>query len=352
MVLVGTGMRPIPPTGYGGVERTIAEFAAALRAAGDDVRIVHEPHPGRLGEIRFAGHLARYRSILEGGIVHAHTPIVADRLARLQLPFTYTTHSRHWFVRTGWAERRGYHLEQAAVRHAAASVAVTDRVRDAILASIDPPPAGPVVTIPLGVDLERFHPRSPGGQPETVLGVGAVLPIKRWHLAAGALRGTGITMRLAGPVLDAAYARTVQAAGPVQLLGEVPDERLVEEYERAGCLVHPSSVELFPGVVAQAMACGRPVVGSEAIAAVADAPRAAVVLPDRPDDELRAAYRTEISRLLADEPRRIAMGQAARASAEERFRWKSVVLAHHELYRRVGLAPRRSSPGNAAAPAP
>ncbi len=344
VVLVGTGMRPIPPPGYGGVERTIAEFATALRAAGDDVEIVHEPRPGRLGEIRFAGHLARYRSVLEEGVVHAHTPVVADRLARLPLPFVYTTHSRHWFVRAGWAERRGYRLEQAAVRAAAATVAVTERVRDAIRAAIDPPPVGPLVTIPLGVDLDRFRPRSAAGRPDEVLGVGAVVPVKRWHVVAAALRGTGISMRLAGPVLDAAYARTVQASGPVQFLGELPEEQLLEEYDRAGCLVHPSEVELFPGVVVQAMACGRPVVGSEATAAVADAPRSAVVLPDGPDEGLRTAYRAEIVRLLANEPRRIEMGRAARASAQDRFRWDRVVDAHHELYRRVGLASRGSTP--------
>ena len=36
ILLIGGGVQPIPPTGYGGVERVLADFQTALLAAGHE----------------------------------------------------------------------------------------------------------------------------------------------------------------------------------------------------------------------------------------------------------------------------------------------------------------------------
>ena len=340
VVLVGSGQRPIPPTGYGGVERTIAEFAAALRRAGDEAIVINEVHPSRTGEYRFAAHLGHYRSTLESAIVHAHTPVIANRLARARIPFVYTTHSRHWFVRDRWSERWGFRLECRAVRRAAATVTPTDALRATVLDALRKlPPPGPVVTIPLGVDTARFSPGPSPGDPHVVLGVGAVIPVKRWHLAAQALVGTPLTLRLVGPTPDAEYAAGVRSSGPVELVGEVPDTDLPQLYREASFVVHPSRAELFPGVVVQAMATGKPVVGAPAIRPVIDDGWTGLIIEEGSTPAMVDSLRAAMLRLSEDDGLRASLGAAARRAAEERFDWAPIVEAHRALYRSVGAFP-------------
>ena len=339
IVLLGTGVRPIPPEGYGGVERTIADLARALDQIGVPVEVVNEVHPGRLGEYRFANHLAARRSELVGSLLHASTPVVATRLKRLDLPFLYTTHSRHWFLVSGPTERWGLRLERRSVRAARTVIALTSAVRDRILGSF---PEGErpqrVETIGLGVDHSRFSPRSASGDPRLVLGVGAILPLKRWEWAARALEGTGTRLRLVGPVLDEGYARHLRRFRSVEVAGEASEEALPDEFERAGMLVHPSAAELFPGVVAQAMASGRPVVGFSPVAPLVGNEDAGVVidLTSLSEEAAVRALRAATRRLQDDDALRVRMGRAGRAKAVREFDWEKVARAHRDLYARIG----------------
>ncbi len=333
ILLVGTGVQPIPPTGYGGVERTIAEFSDALRRAGEEVTVVNEVRRGRsLDEYWFALGLPRLLRDLEFDVLHASTPVVANRLALAGVPYVYTTHSRHWFERVGLRQRFGFWLERRAVRRAAATVALTERLASEVRRRTGG--RGRLEVIPIGVDTERFRPRWDRRTGNRVLGVGVVRPFKRWELAAAALRGTGTRLTIAGPIPDPEYAARVRAAGEgVELAGEVDQTRLEELYGESDLLVHPSRVELLPGAVLQGLAAGLPVVGCEVIASLlepgvtgfATAPNAgepAIV------DGLREAFRL----LLGDPSRRRAMGEAARASAVSRFSWATVVERHRALY--------------------
>ncbi|MGI0139933.1 MAG: glycosyltransferase family 4 protein [Thermoplasmata archaeon] len=338
IVLIGAGMRPIPPVGYGGVERTIAEFSIALRHAGDEVSICNQVYPGRAAEYRFARQLPALRAEFEGRVVHAHTPVVANRLARLRIPFAYTTHSRHWFVREGFTQRLGYRLERRAVDQAATTIALSEVLRREILAAATRRPSGPVTTVPLGVDLQRFSPRGSLGDGRQALAVGTVLPIKRWELAARALAGTGIRLRLAGPQPDRDYADAVRAAGPVDLLGEISDDALLAEFQRADFLIHPSRVEVFPGVVAQAMACGLPVVGTAVIAPPVEEGVTGLVVAGGSDEEIVRAISAAAVRLRDNPELRETLGRAGRARAERDFDWGRIVEAHHALYLACGLA--------------
>lgn len=338
VALVGSGMRPIPPPGYGGVERTIAEFADALRRSGDEVAIVNSVYPGRTGEYRFARDLSGRRHEFRERVVHAHTPVVANQLGRLRLPFAYTTHSRHWFVREGLSQRFGYRLERRAVARASATVAVSEIVREQILRELRAPPPGPLVTIPLGVDLAHFTSGGRDGDPLVAVGVGAIVPVKRWELAARALAGTSFRLRLVGPQPDPDYARRVRSSGPVELLGELSEEALLEEYRRASVLVHPSRVELFPGVVAQAMSCGRAVIGTPPVAAIVEAGRTGAIVPDGSESEIVEGLRAAVLRFQRDPELAIAWGHAGRVRAEREFDWANVVAAHHRLYAAAGLA--------------
>ena len=345
ILLAGTGIQPIPPTGYGGVERTIAEYAKALTAAGHVPIIVNTVRRRRsLDEYWFARELPKLLRGMAFDVVHASTPVVANRLAQVRQPYVYTSHSRHWFERDRPGAYWGYFLERRAVARSAATVALTERLRAAMVAAVRRPPPE-LWTIPLGVDVARFAPDPGARTGRTALGVGLVAPFKRWHLAAGALRGTGIRLRIAGPTPDPAYARAVRAAGDdVTLLGEIPDDALREEYARADLLLHPSRVELLAGVVLQGLAAGLPVVGADAIAGLAEEGVSGWCAPaGASEEELTRFLRERAVALVADPTARGRAATAARQRAVAEFSWAHVVARHLALYERVRGT--RATPG-------
>ncbi|HZY71234.1 MAG TPA: glycosyltransferase family 4 protein [Thermoplasmata archaeon] len=340
VVLVGTGVLPIPPDGYGGVERTIAEFATALRAAGVDVAVLnHVRQRQSTDEYRFAWELPGLLPAYDGTIVHASTPVVANRLRWAGRPYVYTTHSRHWFDRGGVRSRWGHWLERRAVAGATAFVALTDPLAARVREDLAPRPLPPTEVIPIGVDLARFQPRFEQRLGNTALGVGVVAPFKRWELAAAGLKGTGWRLVLVGPNPDPGYAERVRAAGDqVEITGEVSDSELLARYAGSDLLVHPSSVEVLAGSVVQGLAAGLPVIGGPAVRGLVDDGVTGWLAPS--DDPVRFVemIRARAHELAGDVPRLRALGGAARAAAEARFGWPAVVAAHLRLYDQVAPA--------------
>jgi glycosyltransferase involved in cell wall biosynthesis len=339
VVLVGTGVLPIPPKGYGGVERTISDLSDALRAAGHRVTIVQEVRHGRTtDEYRFALRLPGRLRGLDADVIHGSTPVVGNRLAWAGVPYVYTTHSRHWFEQTAWSHRWGLFLERRAVRRAAAPIALTDRLRGEIAAQV-PDAANRLRVIPIGVDPTQFRPDWSTRTGRRAIGVGVVRPFKRWELAAAALKGTGVSLRIVGPTPDPEYAARVRAAGDsVELLGEVPEEGLRRALGESDLLIHPSRVELLAGAVIQGLASGLPVIGAAPVADLVEPGTGACAPAAATDDEIVAFLRAAAREYAGDAGRRRTEGEAARAVAERRFSWARVAEAHATLYAEVARA--------------
>lgn len=328
ILLVGTGRLPIPPPGYGGIERYLFEYAAALRTAGHTVRILNEVRPGVYTRgWTFERRLPFLLRGREEEIVHANISRAGVMLALAGIPFVYTSHNPNWFAPHGGPEALLFETERFAVRSARASVAFTDPLRRRMESVRGC--RGPIVTIPLGVDTERFR-SSREGDPSVALGVGEVVERKRWHLAAEAVQGTGVTLQIVGPIRDSAYAARLRAQG-VELVGEVSDASLLRAFEGAGVVLHPSDREAFPGVVLQAMSCGRPVLGGATLAPV----EGVLAAPSDDADTVRTFLRAQLGRMVEDPSYRRAVGSHARERVEALFAWPVVVRQHVELYRRV-----------------
>ncbi len=343
VLLVGTGAHPIPPTGYGAVERVLFEYGRALERAGHTVRILNEVHgSGSLAEYRFAFRLpSRFRPE-EFDIVHASTPVVANRLAAAGVRYVYTSHSRHWFWRPKWRHRWGFRLERRAVRRAAAAVALTTDLEAAMRSVLPDGWNHPLRTIPYGVDSEQYVPAWPLRTGRRALGVGVVLPFKRWEVAAAALKGTGVSLRIVGPVPDSSYSGRVRVSGDaVELLGEVDESHLRQLYAESDFLVHPSQVEVLPRAVLEALASGLPVVGSSVVGSLFPSERAGMVAgKEATSEELVQFFRGSAERLAGDAELRRRMGEAGRALVKEAYSWDRVVAAHIELYGAVAPGAR------------
>jgi glycosyltransferase involved in cell wall biosynthesis len=108
----------------------------------------------------------------------------------------------------------------------------------------------------------------------------------------------------------------------------------------ADVFVFPSAFEALGLSLLEAAACGLPLVGSRTggIVDVIAEGRSGRLVP--PSDT--ASLRAVLEELLADEPRRIAFGQEARASARARFDLGDNVAAYRALF--AELAARRRRP--------
>jgi glycosyltransferase involved in cell wall biosynthesis len=343
VVLIGGGVQPIPPTGYGAVERILADFQAALTAAGHSAVVVNRVRHRRMrDEYPFALELPRLLRALDYDVLHANTPVVGNRLALRGLPFVYTSHSRHWFYREQLTHRWGYWLERRAVRRANAVVALTEPLARTMRTAVPAAPPLPITVIPFGVDTIRFQPDVARRDGRHALGVGVVLPFKRWELAARALRGTGIHLRIAGPQPSAEYAARVRAAGDsVELLGEVDDPTLRRLYAESDFLVHPSAVEVLSATVVQALAAGLPVLGGSAVDGVVENGRTGWSLPDQDTEQFVASLRARAVEWRGDDALRRRLGAEARTVALGQYAWPRIVAAHLAVYESlVGPGPR------------
>ena len=85
-------------------------------------------------------------------------------------------------------------------------------------------------------------------------------------------------------------------------------------------------------VLTRAFACALPVVASDipGYREVTTPETSVTVPPDEP-----AALVDAITALLADEPRRVAMGEAARALAIERYAWSDIARRLEGIYERA-----------------
>jgi glycosyltransferase involved in cell wall biosynthesis len=339
ILLIGGGVQPIPPTGYGAIERILADFQAALIVAGHEAEVVNRVRRRRtIDEYPFAWELPRLLKGQQYDVLHSHTPVVANRLAFSGYPFVYTSHSRHWFYRAQWSHRWGYWLERRAVRRAKAVVALTPRLARTMASTVRPP-LPPVTVIPFGVDSERFRPAWDRRSGRNALGVGVVLPLKRWEMAARAVRGLGVHLRIVGPMPSPEYAAAVRMAGDdVEMLGEVSTEELIRLYAESDFLIHPSSVEVLSATVLEALASGLPVVGGAAVEGVVEEGATGWSLSDTDPTAFVTAIRARVTRLVADDRLRREMGDRARAAAESRYSWPKVVEAHLRVYESLSAA--------------
>lgn len=134
----------------------------------------------------------------------------------------------------------------------------------------------PVVRIPLGVDLETFHPDRRHGAPPChddvpeVLYVGRLSPDKRPDLAIDAVRRLlsrhrFVRLRMVGAGPMAPALQRAAAGLPVEFVGPVSDRvRLATMIASADAVISTGPHETFGLAALEALACGTPIVANPA----------------------------------------------------------------------------------------
>lgn len=369
--------------GLGGVATAVAALARALRAAGHTVRILtaadpshatlgldvagfpalrYERLPGGRVVIAPVG-LARELAAFRPDVIHNHSIAAMGTQALaaarwLDVPILGTCH----VYLAGFLGYAPLPLDRVPMMDEAAwhytitffnlfpLVTTPSQVMARELAAHDL--RVPVVAVSNGVDARLFRPspQTSGKDCVTVLHVGRLSYEKNVDSllrAFGHIAGDYPTARLTiagdGPDREA-LARLAGELGlseRVRFTGFVPHEQLPALYQAADLFATGSTIETQGLVVLEAMACGLPVVGVDALALPEAVRHTVNGFLASPGDE--AALAQHMACLIADAGLRQRM-RVASCRLAKRHSLEQIVAQYERLYRQVAAAPPPSFP--------
>lgn len=261
---------PVPPVHYGGIERIVDMLARGLSASGHEVTLFAHPEsrtqgrlvpwPGgssvlRMDTLRNAAALARAVFTDRFDVVHSFSR-VAYLTPILPLPIPkLMTYQREISRRS---VRLGHVLSRGTLWFSATSRAMMREVED----------TGSWRLVYNGVELSTYDYQYDPGSEAPLVFLGRVEEIKGPHLAIETSQRTGIPLIIAGNVpaehrewFDAMIAPNLDGKH-VTFVGSVNDAQKSSLLGRARALLMPIQwEEPFGIVMAEAMACGTPVIG-------------------------------------------------------------------------------------------
>jgi starch synthase len=249
--------------------------------------------------------------------------------------------------------------ERTAVEAAAAVIAVSDGMRDDVLAAYPAVPAERVRVIRNGIDTAEYSPDPAtdvldrhGVDPAvpTVIFVGRVtrqkgLPVllrAAANLVPAAqlvvCAGQADTPELEAEVSELAGQLRASRSGVIWISGMLAKREVIQLLTHATVFVCPSLYEPLGIVNLEAMACGTAVVGSRVggIPEVVADGKTGLLAP--PGDPVTLA--DAINVLLLDEPLAAEMGRLGRARAEAEFGWAGIAAQTVALYTELAGTPR------------
>ena len=322
---------PVPPPLYGGIERIIATLVDGLVARGHRVTLVAHaasttsceviPYSSRVGRST-AG--AAEQAALIARATASRRPDVVQSFSRLAallpiLPMQVPKVMSYQRAITPGSVRWGRRLAGETLTFTACSAQMTGAVRT----------LAPWRIIHNGVPMDAFTPAASVPADAPLMFLGRIEPIKGTHVAIEVARRADRPLVIAGTVASEHRAYFDRAIAPsvdgdrVRYVGPVDDRAKNDWLGRCAALVMPIQWdEPFGIVMAEALACGTPVVAFE---------RGAV--PEVVDNGVTGFVCGDVAGMIAAVGRLHTIDrQACRAAAEARFSARSLVDAYEALY--------------------
>lgn len=322
---------PVPPAGYGGIERVVDSLARGFTAAGHEVLLavpsdsecpvprvsgMRSSEPAALGHtLSELSHVIRaYRGMQGVDVIHDHTLAGPLYPHRPSVPVVTTIH--------GPLTPPAADVYRAIGRTASIIAISRDQVRHA--------PEVPVArVIHHGLDLSAVP--AGAGQGGYVCFVGRMCPDKGVTEAIAIARKAGFPLRIAAKMHELEELRYFREVvepllGPnEEFMGEIGDAEKYALMGGAFAFLNPIQwSEPFGLVMIEALATGTPVVGTP----IGSAPEVV--------EHGSTGYLASLAELPALLPRAAALSRAAcRASVEERFSSERMVADHLDLFTQI-----------------
>ena len=369
--------REYPPDVYGGagvhVEYLARELASLVnltvhcQGADRPGAVAHQPWDRLAGANQalqtITADLSMASAAAAADLVHSHTwyANLGGHLASLLtgMPHVVTVHSleplRPWkaeqlgggYALSSWCER-------TALEAAAAVIAVSEGMRDDLLACYPAVPADRVRVIRNGIDTSEYAP-DPGTDVLERHGVDPGRPLVVFVGRVTRQKGLPVLLRAAARldpetqlVLCAGQPDTAELAaevtalvqdlrdtrsGVIWLSGMLPKREVIQLLTHATTFVCPSLYEPLGIVNLEAMACGTAVIGSRVGGipeVVADGQTGLLVPPGEP-----ALLADAVNALVRDQALAAVMGRAGRERAIAEFDWAGIAAQTARLYQEL-----------------
>ncbi len=289
-ILVGIDTTPLRQTRAG----TARYLRGLLDHLDVPLREVSFPATSRLRAV--AADAIWYPRLRADGVDVLHCPTFRGPFSS-RVPLVVTVHDLAVLRRPEWFNRwtRSYsRFAVPRVVHAATRVIAVSEFTKRELVDLLAVPAAKIRVVPNAVE-DAFTPDGPRAEGDYALAVGTLEPRKNLERIAAAVEGELRVVGVRG-------WGGVEPPPNVVWLGEVSDEELAGLYRGARCLVYASLYEGFGIPVAEALACGCPIVTSSG-SAMAEVAGDDAVYVDPTDI---ASIRDGIARAFQPQPRRVA----------------------------------------------
>ena len=321
---VGLDVSPLDQTAAG-----TARYVEALRER-MDVDVVNLAHHGS-GRLATIVRDASWYPLSLPGLAKSgrfdvlHCPTFRGPLRPTVCPLVVTVHDlavlRHPGAFNSWTRYYSRVCVPRVVRAATRVIAISEFTKAEVVELLDVSPDR-IVVVSNGVD-ETFTPDGPAAEGDYLLTVATLEPRKNLARAQEAARRIGKELRIVG---EPGWGN-VDATGWV---GRVPDVELARLYRGAACVVYPSLYEGFGLPIAEAMACGAPVVTSRGGATGETAGRAAVLVDPLDVGSIARGIEDALGR--RDELRSLGLVRV------QAFSWDETARATVEVYREAVAA--------------
>jgi glycosyltransferase involved in cell wall biosynthesis len=229
-------------------------------------------------------------------------------------------------------------LHRKTIQKCAKIITITNQTKNLYVKTFD---ERNISVIPFGVDTEVFKPARLSEQPEKckILYAGSLYPLKGVHnliraIASVIKHGSEADLTVVGEGQQkdalAALARALDIKEYVKFEGFVPYSNMPQHYKRCDIFCFPTMGEPFGKAVAEAMACGKPVIATNIggpAEIIQDGVDGILVPPSNPE-----AIAQQIIRLIENRDERRRLGERARETAVNRFSWSKIAEKYHRLY--------------------
>lgn len=321
---------PVPPVNYGGIERIIDFLADGLAKKGHEVVLVaHADSKVNVPLIKYpplkegiTGHISNIATInklksWKPDIIHSFSrlayllPFLGSGVPKLMSYQREPTISQ--IKRTVALSKKG------SMAFSGCSNYITDQIK----------PYAPSFTVYNGVDLNIYTFQSCVEADAPLAFLGRIEPIKGTHIAVEAARATGRKLIIAGNIPTEHTAYFEEKVKPylnerIEYIGPVNDTQKNELLGKSAAFLMPIEWdEPFGIVMAEALACGTPVIGYK---------RGAV--PEVVEHGVNGFIADDFNALCAYISKSETLSRAAaRRSAEEHFSSEVIIDRYLDVYR-------------------